>query len=137
MIQEKEKSITMEEKEEQRTSYPSREGEQFRPRVIVKFHDYVELPYEDGAEEYIRKLQLGPWDQLVKEFPGISLRRLYTVLSTEGIRALVDKAIELDQTYRPPNFLTYFVIDCPPGLSDEALAKALSSWRIVQEAYID
>lgn len=137
MMQEKEKSITVQEKKEQRTSYPPREGEQFRPRVIVKFRDYVELPYEDRAEEYIRKFQLGPWDQLVKEFPGISLRRLYTVLSTEGIRALVDKAIELDQTYRPPNFLTYFVIDCPSDIGDEALAKALSSWKIVQEAYID
>ena len=25
----------------------------FRPRVVVKFHDWVEVPYEDGAERSI------------------------------------------------------------------------------------
>lgn len=109
----------------------------YRPRIVVKFRDYVELPYEDGVEEYIRKMQIGPWDQLVKEFPGITIKRLYTAISPEKIRGLMDRATELDPTYHPPNLLTYFVVDCPPGVAAEALAKAFSSWETVQTAYFD
>jgi len=97
----------------------------------------VELPYEDGVEDYIKKLQIGPWDRLVEEFPGITFRRLYTALEPEEIQALVDRATELDQTYHPPNLLTYFVVDCPPGVNPDSLAKMLSSWQTVQTAYYD
>ena len=38
--------------------------ETMRQRVIVKFHDSVDLPYEDGAEEYVRKRGVGLWDDL-------------------------------------------------------------------------
>lgn len=109
----------------------------FRPRVVVKFHDYVELPYEDGVEDYIEKLQIGPWGRLVKEFPAIKFRRLLTALEPNEILKLVDRATELDRTYQPPNFLTYFVVDCPPGVDPQALAKVLSSWPSVQTAYLD
>jgi hypothetical protein len=104
---------------------------------VVKFHDYVELPYEDRVEEHIQKLRIGPWDQLVKEFPGITFRRLYTAHKPEKIRALVDSATERDRTYSPPNLLTYFVIDCPPGVAPEALVKVLLAWQAVQTAYFD
>lgn len=109
----------------------------YRPRVVVKFHDYVEIPYEDGVEDYFEKLQIGPWNRLTEEFPGITFRRLYTVLDSEEIRALVDRATDLDRTYRPPNLLTYFVVDCPPGIEADALVKALLSWHTVQTAYFD
>ena len=53
----------------------------YRVRVAVKFRDYIEIPYEDGVEEYVQKCQIGPWDELAKEYPGISLKRLYTSVS--------------------------------------------------------
>src|SRR4029450_7541465 len=39
--------------------------------------------------------------------------------------------------YKPPNMLAYFAIDCPPGVDAEALAKSVTSWRSVQEAYVE
>jgi serine protease len=120
---------------------PSRSNEQdmsgYRPRVVVKFRDFLELPYEDGIEDYIQRYQIGPWDRLVEEFPGITLRRLYTTTEPEKIRALVDKATELDRTYHPPNLLTYFMIDCPLGVDPQSLADALSAWETVQTAYVE
>src|SRR5687768_16123121 len=109
----------------------------YSPRVVVKFHDYIDIPYKDGAESFFKDHMLGPWDQLTNEYPGITLRRLYTSVDPKRIRSLVDKAVEQDNTYRPPNLLSYFVIDCPPNVNPDELAKKLSSWRTVQTAYYD
>jgi serine protease len=119
-----------------RRPYPD-EGGGYRPRIVVKFHDYVDLPYEDGVEEYIQQRKLGPWESLAADYPGLTLTRLYQTISGDQINELVDRARERDRTYRPPNLLTYFAIDCPPEADPEALAKELSSWRTVQEAYVE
>ena len=128
-------------RKQERPDKPARsdmsEGEGYRTHVVIKFLDFVNLPYEDGIEKYIRKLEIGLWDRLVEEYPGITTRRLYTSLEPEEIRGLVDRATELDQTYHPPNLLTYFVIDCPPEVDPEALAEALAAWRNVQTAYVE
>lgn len=109
----------------------------YSPRVVVKFRDYVDLPYRDGIEDYLEKLKIGPWTRLAEEFPGITLKRLYTSLEPEKITSLVNRARELDTTYRPPNMLTYFLIECPPGVNPMSLAKVLLSWETVQTAYYD
>jgi len=107
------------------------------PVVVVKFHDYVEIPYQDYAEKYVEKSRIGPWSQLLKEFPGISLRRMFTSVSADNIEKLVGRAASLDKEYRPPNLLSYFYIDAPPETNLEELVKILSSWKIVKSAYID
>ena len=106
-------------------------------RVVVKFQDYVKLPYEDDIAAHIRRLQLGSYELLEKEFPGITFKRLYASVEPQRIRTLVDQASELDPTYRPPNLLGYFVVDCPPGIDPDALAKVLSSWKNVENAYVE
>ena len=111
--------------------------EGYRPRVVVKFRDYVELPYQDGVEAYFEKLRIGPWERIAKEFPGATMRRMYTAVDPAKIKELVRRAVEADQTYRPPNFLTYFVVDCPTGADPQALAKAFREWPNVQTAYFD
>jgi len=123
--------------EKQAAREQARPESAYRSRVVVKFQDFVELPYEDGAEGHIQKLEIGPWDRLAAEYPGITLNRLYTTLAPAEVRALVDRAVELDRTYHAPNLLTYFVIDCPPAVDPEALAKSLSAWRTVQTAYVE
>ncbi len=109
----------------------------YRPRVVVKFNDQVQLPYQDGVEKIIQKLQLGPWERLSKEFPGITFKRLYTSLTPEKIEALVDRATEIDREYKPSNLLGYFMVDCPPGVNPEVLARELRSWPVVKTAYYD
>ncbi len=107
-----------------------------RRRVVVKFHDHVEIPYRDGIEGELEKLKIGPWDRLAHEFPGATFQRLFTAMAPDKIRALMDRARELDRTYEPPNLLTYFLVDCPPGCEPQALAKALRAWPAVQNAYV-
>lgn len=109
----------------------------YSPRVVVKFHDSVELPYDERVEEYLDKLKVGPWQTLTERFPGISMRRMFTSVKPDRIRQLVDQAVQRDDTYRPPNFLTYFIVDCPAAINPEDLVKALSAWRSVQTAYFD
>ena len=106
-------------------------------RVVVKFHDFVDLRYEDGAEAQVRRLKLGPWDGLARRFRGIRLRRMFNALGTSRIRSLVVEAANADPTYHPPNFFTYFVVDVPPRVDPERLAAAFREWRTVQTAYVD
>src|SRR6266545_4403698 len=107
------------------------------PRVIVKFHDHIELPYEDGAERALGKVGVGDWDRFAREMPGLTLRRLYTALEPDAIRALVERAKATDRDYDPPNLLTYFMVDCPLGIDPNDLAKAFLGWASIEKAYYD
>jgi serine protease len=106
-------------------------------RVIVKFHDAVVLPYEDGAERHVIRLGIGPWTELAHRFKGIRLDRLITFVSPERIGELVAQATDRDRHYRAPNLPSYFVIDSPAGTDPMALATALREWREVETAYVD
>jgi subtilisin family serine protease len=108
----------------------------YRPRVVVKLRDYVDLPYEDRAERHVEKLQVGPWDKLEAEFPGVTLRRMFT-LPVARLHELQGKAQALDPRYRPARLTSYFVVDVPPGHRPEALIAALSRWETVEKAYFD
>ena len=107
------------------------------PRVVVKFRDEVKIPYQDGAEKVIERAKIGPWSRLVAEFKGITMKRLYPEIGAEKIIDLVRRASELDETYRPPNLLNYFVIDTPPDLDPQSIAKVLSTWDSVEIAYVE
>src|SRR5687768_17408106 len=107
------------------------------PRVVVKFHDTVILPYEKGAERDIVRLGIGPWTDLAERFNGIRLDPLFTAVSPERLAELVALATQRDRQYRPPNLLTYFVIDSPAGTDTGALARALGEWAQVETAYVD
>lgn len=113
------------------------EASAYRPRIVVKFHDYVSIPYKEGVESEFERREIGPWNELSESFPGIHLTPLYQDLSPDDITGMVERATQFDRTYKPPNMLAYFAIDCPPGVDAEALAKSVTSWRSVQEAYVE
>ena len=51
-------------------------GSRRPPRVIVKFHDGVNLPYEDvGIGALIDERDIGPWKDLAAQFGAINIRR--------------------------------------------------------------
>jgi Subtilase family len=106
------------------------------PRVIVKFRDEHELPYDDRIEKAVPELSGGTWQRLVAEHPGLRIRPLVNAVKPERIRELVAEAVRRDKTYKPASFLNYFVIDCP-GADPLAVAKAVSSWSTVEHAYYD
>lgn len=107
------------------------------PRIVVKFHDYVELPYVDAVEKHVEQLKVGPWRLLTKEFPGLSMNKLFTTIRQKRIEELIEQANGRDPDYRPPNLLTYFTVDVPPGVNPEVLVNALAEWPTVKTAYLD
>lgn len=109
----------------------------YHRRIIIKFQDYVRLPYERTAEKYIEEMGIGPWRQLAEEYKGIKLYPLFISKKPEEIQSLVERGREMDPTYKPPNFLTYFVIELPPGTDAESITKILSGWSSVAIAYIE
>lgn len=106
-------------------------------RVVVKFRDTVDIPYEDGAERYVIERGIGPWADLAQRFKGIRLDRLFKVVPPERMRALVAQATDRDREYRPPNLLSFFVIDHRPGADLKELVLAIRRWPSVERAYID
>jgi serine protease len=110
----------------------------FRPRVIVKFQDWVDVPYEDGAERHlVEKYGDAGWARLRARYGELTLQRLYTALPEDRIRALVDEATERDERYRPRNFFSWFTIDAPAEVRSEELARELLAWELVETAYPD
>lgn len=109
-------------------------------RLAVKFGDEVELPYEDGVEQYFEKLGIAPFDR--QKFVGVTFERVFTVLEPAQIALLARRAQQIDPTYKPPNFLRYFEVVAKPetrALSRkqaEILVKKLRRWDSVEWAYI-
>jgi Subtilase family len=110
--------------------------EEYVPRVVLKFNDSVELPYDDHAQEHIARRFPGDWKRLVERFPDIRVSRLFFTITADDLHELVERARELDRRYHPPNFFTFFAVDCPAGTDPELVARALMAWESVEEAYV-
>lgn len=110
---------------------------EYDARVVVKFCDDIALPYDDSVEQHLDRLPGRVWQKLKEQFPGISIRVLFNAVTPTRIRQLVDEAVRQDEIYRPPNFLSYFVIDFPAEVNEEQLVSELSRWKLVQTAYFD
>ncbi|MBC7873040.1 MAG: S8 family serine peptidase [Ferruginibacter sp.] len=105
--------------------------------VVIKFHEFVSLPYRKGVEQEIIKTNIGPWESLQKEFPGISLLPLITPDSKKKADELIKKAKRTDPTYKAVDFGKFFYIPVPAGIDAEALVKSLHGWRSVEVVYPD
>ena len=106
------------------------------PNVIVKFHNWVQLPpYKDNFQDYLVDTGMAPWAELEHEFPGITIQRVFITLSPEEIQEFEDRAFNKEDPERP-HLLRYFQIDSPPGTDREALAKKFRELAIVELAYV-
>src|SRR5664279_5084151 len=113
-----------------------RVGFHFRPRIVVKFRDWVEAPYQDGAEKVIaEKYGKADWANFEKVPGKISLVRLYTAAPPAELRDLVNKGRQVDRSYKPGNFFSWYTIDTPEGLRSQQFAEMVSRWEIVETAY--
>jgi hypothetical protein len=108
-----------------------------KPRVVVQFRPEVRIPYEDGAEAELERLNAGPWSKLRAEFPGITLKPMIRTTPPDAVQKLVDRAREMDRTYVPGHFLGYFYIESDNLLDLHRLAATLRSWPSVLTAYVD
>src|SRR5262245_30112312 len=64
-------------------------------RVVIKFYDLIETPYEGGIEKLFDQRGIGRWERLEKEFPGITLKRVFNSLTPDKIRTLIDRATQI------------------------------------------
>ena len=115
----------------------SKQGSGYSPRVVVKYRDDVKLPYDDRIDGALDDLPDGHWRRIKQRFPGITIRVLINSITPSEIRELVAEAKRRDDSYQPPNFLTFYVVDLPAKVDADELVKALLSWRIVETAYFD
>ena len=108
------------------------------PRIIIKFHDALDLPYTSDEEfrKYLLEKNIIPLAQLNNEYKGITLSRVFTSIEPDRIRKLVDNARKLNSEYKPPNFLAYCAIDCPYEINAKELLKELRKNPNVEYAYI-
>lgn len=111
-------------------------------RVIVKFEDQEQFPYDDDneVEIFFDTGQAGPWLQLKEQFNKlIKIKRLFTSVSPQRIRQLSKSVSNQHPHTHRSNLLTYFAITCPTGVDRKELAAALRNkdmWPKVQTAYV-
>ena len=117
------------------------------PRVVVKFKkdqcsDDQGIPYDERLEKDPETYLGKNWSGLAKRFPGITIQRLITSLSSQQIRDL-EKKVACDL----PSFLTYFAVRCPSPPSGytsrrvaQEVARILNSYpwkQKVEGAYVE
>ena len=106
-------------------------------QVVIKFREYVRLPYTGGAEEALVKHKLAPWENLRQQFPGIALKPLISSTPLNKLEELVKRATQTDPTYKPAQFGQFFYIPVPGDVDAEELVRALKQWRSVETVYAD
>ena len=110
----------------------------FLHRIVVKFHNDLNLPYSEAAEINDFFLQNGiiSWEHLSEWFPGIRINKLFTSVGPEEIIEWVYKATKADPEYQAPDFLTYYSIDCPGEIKSDELLEMLLNDKNIELAYI-
>lgn len=108
-----------------------------RPRVVVRFHEGIDLSREEEVGDQLEARGLGPWSKLSEAYRGLKLEPLFTAVPQEKIAELQEQAMEMDPTYRPADFGVFFYVDAPPEADLKSLVKELLEWSSVREAYID
>lgn len=103
-------------------------------RIVVKFDDNIDIPYEDNAQHLLPEKLAEYWSM---ELPEVPLNRLYTSLSPVEIQRLAEEAAERDPSYNPPNFLTFFAAVVPDGRDPEEVVAALSGLEEIEYAYVE
>jgi hypothetical protein len=82
---------------------PRRPRGEYRPRVIVKFREHIQLQYGQRAAAEFERRGIGPWQRPAAEFKGISIEPLFPSKKRSDIGGLVRRAVAVDPTYRPPD----------------------------------
>ncbi|MBK7627522.1 MAG: hypothetical protein IPJ16_10095 [Bacteroidales bacterium] len=108
----------------------------YRARIVVQFKDEIQLPYRSDAAKYIKEFNVGPWDQLVKKHPGLTIEPLFPDIDPKKLKELIGKAKEMDPTYIEVNFFNYFRVICPVDSNPETILKDLSAWKYIRNSFL-
>jgi hypothetical protein len=117
----------------------TRDSKKFLFRIVVKFQNSLHLAYRGGMgmSDFFSQEFINPLSHLLKRFPCIRINKLFASINPDEIIGLVNRARELDTGYQPPNFLTYYSIDCPAEINAESLLQTVLTEEKVELAYIE
>ena len=129
------KKTTANQEQKSKKAEPVSHKPDYSTHIVVKFQDYVDLPYHKGVEKQIEEFRVGPWKKLAKEHPGISIQPLFGNINQDKLKGLVAKARQMDPTYKGGDFFRYFRVTCPVESDPGEILGELSSWNNVRNAY--
>jgi hypothetical protein len=108
-------------------------------RLVVKFRDHLNLPYNDAAEinHYFSKNNWLPFRQLLDNYPGLLIDKLFSTLKPVRILELAGKAKRTSVGYQTPDFLSYYIINCPYKIYSDEIIEILHGHAEVELAYVE
>ncbi|PGE09360.1 hypothetical protein COM64_30205 [Bacillus toyonensis] len=115
-------------------TYKERDSQE--ERLIVKFKNQIDLPYEDGIEKRIKN---GDYDnnlkRLFSENTELTLNRLFSSVNPIEIEKLSvqSKSVANESAN---NLLNYYIVQAPNNIEIELLLKKFETSPLVEEAYI-
>ncbi|OUB88256.1 hypothetical protein BK784_29065 [Bacillus thuringiensis serovar medellin] len=115
-------------------TYKERDSQE--ERLIVKFKNQIDLPYEDGIEKRIKS---GDYDnnlkKLFSENTELTLNRLFSSVNPMEIEKLLvqSKSVANESAN---NLLNYYIVQAPNNIEIELLLKKFETSPLVEEAYI-
>ncbi|MCP1399773.1 MULTISPECIES: putative mucin/carbohydrate-binding domain-containing protein [Bacillus cereus group] len=115
-------------------TYKERDSQE--ERLIVKFKNQIDLPYEDGIEKRIKS---GDYDnnlqKLFSENTELTLNRLFSSVNPIEIEKLSvqSKSVANESAN---NLLNYYIVQAPNNIEIELLLKKFETSPLVEEAYI-
>lgn len=109
----------------------------FKPRVVIKFRQDVQLSYSGAAAGELEKYAGRSWRDLTKAFPGLSLVPYFSTLDEPTLRDLMGRSPRTAGAPVPANFTSYYAIECPSGTDPERVAKTIATWPSVELAYVE
>lgn len=108
-----------------------------QPRVVVKFKETINIPYQDGAEQFLdnrNKSSMG-WGKFGSK---LKLKRLFTSVDTKRIKSLQQQANKnINNPKSQIDLLQYFVVDVPKEVNAQKLAKQFRQSNLVEIAYVE
>ncbi|HSZ31863.1 MAG TPA: S8 family serine peptidase, partial [Puia sp.] len=106
-------------------------------RLVIKIHDDLKLAYHPDSElcDYFLKGQFMPFGKLLENFPGTSVRNLFSSVRPEKIEECIRRAVQSDPDYQSTRLLNYFAIDCSPEIHLQELLLSLSENKMIELAY--
>lgn len=108
----------------------------YRTQIVVHFQDNIQLPYKADVSRYIKEYNVGPWDQLVKNHPGLTIEPLFLNIKPETLSEWIRKAKEMDPTYKEGKFFQYFKVVCPVQSKPQTILEELSAWHNIKNVSI-
>ncbi|MGE1109803.1 putative mucin/carbohydrate-binding domain-containing protein [Bacillus wiedmannii] len=115
-------------------TYKERDSQE--ERLVVKFKNQIDLPYEDGIEKRIKN---GDYDnnlkKLFSENTELTLNRLFSSVNPIEIKKLsVQSKSVVNESAN--NLLNYYIVQAPNNIEIELLLKKFETSPLVEEAYI-